>query len=353
MWGVARSAVMSSAKPVFEAGLAAQGLPTETVAALSAGFDSIIPQQVADVENVLRSLNPATSNFIDVDDVNDVDALKPTITQTYEVGYKGILLNRLAFSADVYHSRINNFIVPLAVETPNVFLDASTLSASLGQQIGAALADPQNAALAQALLAFDTPAQGGNANGSPVDELVTLFVAGTENNGAAFIPFGTVTPEQAADPNAVMLTYRNYGDISLNGLDMNFTYFLNPSWSLGANYSFVSRDLFENVDGIGDIALNAPKNKFGANVQYTNIGLGLGVGLRARFVQGFPVRSGVYVGEVESYYTLDLSAGYAIPLGPKPRLSVTVQNLLDRKHQQFVGTPEIGRLAMARLTQTF
>ena len=152
----------------------------------------------------------------------------------------------------------------------------------------------------------------------------------------------------------ILLRYfSTYGDISLNGLDMNFTFYLNPSWSLGANYSFVSRDLFENVDEKGDIALNAPKNKFGANVQYTNIDLGLGVGLRARFAQGFPVRSGVYVGEVESYWTLDLNAGYAIPLGPKPRLSVTVQNLLDRKHQQFVGTPEIGRLAMARLTQTF
>lgn len=353
MWGVARSAVMAAAKPTFEAGLAAQGLPAEMVTALSAGFDSVIPQQVTGVNNVLRSLDPQTGSFVDVEDVNDVDSLQPTITQTYEVGYKGILLNRLAFSADVYHSRINNFIAPLFVETPNVFLDAATLSASLGQQIGAALADPQNAALAQALLAFDAPTQGGNGNGSPIDELVTLFVAGTENNGAAFIPFGTVTPEQAVDPNAVMLTYRNYGDISLNGLDMNFTFSLNPSWSLGANYSFVSEDFFENVDGIGDIALNAPKNKFGAIVQYTNIDLGLGVGLRARFVQGFPVRSGVYVGEVESYYTLDLSAGYAIPLGPKPRLSVTVQNLLNRKHQQFVGTPEIGRLAMARLTQTF
>ncbi|RKU20101.1 hypothetical protein C6501_00490 [Candidatus Poribacteria bacterium] len=353
MWNVARSAVMSGAKPVFEAGLAAQGLPDEMVAALSAGFDSIIPQQVTDVKNVLRSLDPETSSFVDVEDVNDVASLKPTITQTYEVGYKGILLNRLAFSADVYHSRINNFIAPLFVETPNVFLDAATLSASLSQQIDAALTDPQNAQLAQALLAFDAPTQGGNGDGSPVEELVMLFVAGTENNGAAYIPFGSVTPEQAADPNAVMLTYRNYGDISLNGLDVNFTFFLNPSWSLGANYSFVSKDLFENVDGIGDIALNAPKNKFGATVQYTDIDLGLGVGLRARFVEGFPVRSGVYVGEVESYWTLDLNAGYAIPLGPKPRLSLTVQNLLDRKHQQFVGTPEIGRLAMARLTQTF
>jgi len=358
MWKVARTAVMDAAKPLLEGGLAAQGFPAETIEALSAGFENVIPQQVTGVKNVIRSFDPQTLSFVDVDDVHDVDPLKPTITQTYEVGYKGILMDMLSFSADVYHSRISNFIAPLFVETPNVFLDAETLSASLGQQIGAALADPQNIILAQALLAFDSPNLespdlGGNGDGSPVDELVKMFVAGTQNNGAAYIPFGTVTPEQAADPNAVLLTYRNYGDISLNGLDLNFTVFLNPSWSVGANYSFVSQDLFENVDGIGDIALNAPKNKFGVNVQYINANLGLGVGLRARFVQGFPVQSGVYIGEVESYYTLDLNAGYDIPLGPKPRFSLTVQNLLDHKHQQFVGTPEIGRLAIARLTQTF
>lgn len=311
---------------------------------LTTGLASIIPTEVAGLRNVLRSLDPETGTFIDVEDVINVDPLKPTITQTYEIGYKGILFNRLAFSTDIYHSRINNFIGPLFVETPNVFLDAASYQEAFGRQLTEVLADPKNASLNTALMELDKKENGGNGNGSPVDELITTF---------ASIPFGTVTPEQAVDPNAVMLTYRNYGDISLNGLDLNFTFFLNPSWSLGANYSFVSKDLFENVDGIGDIALNAPKNKFGANIQYTNQNLGLGVGLRARFVQGFPVRSGVYVGDVESYYTLDFNAGYAIPLGPKPRLSLTVQNLLDHKHQQFVGTPEIGRLAMARLTQTF
>jgi len=250
---------MSGVQPIFEAGLTAQGLPVPVVEALSDGLDTLIPQQVVGVKNVLRSLDPQAGDFVDVEDVNDVNPLKPTITQTYEVGYKGILMNKLVFSADVYHSRIKDFTGPLVVETPNVFLDPTTLGASLGKQITVALADPQNAALHQALLAFNAPAQGGNGNGSPVDELVKLFVAGTENNGPAFIPFGTVTPEQAADPNAIMLTYRNYGDISLNGLDLNFTYYLNPSWNFGANYSFVSKDLFEDVDGLGDIALNAPK----------------------------------------------------------------------------------------------
>ena len=353
MWSIGRSAVMSGVKPIFETGLNAQGLPTPTVEALLNGFDNLIPQQVTGVKNVLRALDPQVGDFVDVEEVNDVNPLKPTITQTYEVGYKGILLNKLAFSADVYHSSIKDFVGPLVVETPNVFLDPTSLGASLGKQMTVALADPANAGLKQALLAFDAPSQGGNGNGSPVDELVMLFVAGTENNGSAFIPFGTVTPEQAADPNAIMLTYRNYGDISLNGLDVSFTYYLNPSLSFGANYSFVSKDLFEDVDGLGDIALNAPKNKFGASIQYLNADLGLGIGLRTRFVAGFPVRSGVYIGDIESYYTIDLNAGYEIPIGPRPRLSLTVQNLLDRRHQQFIGSPEIGRLSMVRLTQTF
>ena len=353
MWNVGRSAVMSAALPVFKAGLTAGGLQEPVIAALTDGFNNLIPKQVTGVKNVLRSLDPQVGNFVDVEGVNDVNPLKPTITQTYEIGYKGILMNKLAFSADVYHTRINDFVGPLVVETPNVFLDAVTLGASLGEQMTVALADPANAGLKQALLAFDAPAQGGNGDGSPIDELVKLFVAGTESNGAAFIPFGTVTPEQAADPNAIMLTYRNYGDISLNGLDLNFTYYFNPSLSFGANYSFVSKDLFENVDGLGDIALNAPKNKFGASIQYVNTDLGLGAGLRTRFVAGFPVRSGVYIGDLESYYTIDLNAGYEIPIGPRPRLSLTVQNLLDRKHQQFIGTPEIGRLSMVRLTQIF
>ena len=68
------------------------------------GFDTLIPQQVTGVKNILRSLDPETGSFVDVEDVNTVNPLKPTITQTYEVGYKGIVMEKLAFSADVYHT---------------------------------------------------------------------------------------------------------------------------------------------------------------------------------------------------------------------------------------------------------
>ena len=342
--------VLQALPPQVVQGLAAS-LAASTEEEILTGFANLIPEQVDGVKMVLRTLNPETAEFTDVEDVNDVDPLKPTITQTYEFGYKGILMNKLAFSADVYHTRIKDFVGPLVVETPNVFLDAASLGAFLTQHLTTTLSDPQNATLNQALLAFDAPAQGGNGNGSAVDELTKLFVAGTENNGPAFIPFGTVTPEQASDPTAVMLTYRNYGDISLNGLDCSLTYYLNPSWSFGGNYSFVSKGLFET--DLRNIALNAPTNKFGANVQYNNINLGLAAGVRMNFVASFPVNSGVYIGEVESYSTIDLNAGYDIPFGPSPRLSLTVQNVLNTMYQPFIGAPDIGRLSLVRLTQTF
>ena len=342
--------VLQALPPQVVQGLAAS-LAASTEEEILTGFANLIPEQVDGVKMVLRTLNPETAAFTDVEDVNDVDPLKPTITQTYEFGYKGILMNKLAFSADVYHTRIKDFVGPLVVETPNVFLDAASLGAFLTQHLTTTLSDPQNATLNQALLAFDALAQGGNGNGSAVDELTKLFVAGTENNGPAFIPFGTVTPEQASDPTAVMLTYRNYGDISLNGLDCSLTYYLNPSLSFGGNYSFVSKGLFET--DLRNIALNAPKNKFGANVQYNNINLGLAAGVRMNFVAGFPVNSGVYIGEVESYSTIDVNAGYDIPFGPSPRLSLTVQNVLNNMYQPFIGAPDIGRLSLVRLTQTF
>lgn len=84
----------------------------------------------------------------------------------------------------------------------------------------------------------------------------------------AGIPVGTVTPDTALDPADLMMTFRNFGDIDLTGFDLSLTYYFNSSWNITGNYSFVSKDFFENVDGIADIALNAPKNKFGGTLNY-------------------------------------------------------------------------------------
>ena len=149
-----------------------------------------------------------------------------------------------------------------------------------------------------------------------------------------------------------MLTYRNFGEITLNGLDVNLAYFPSDQWVLTGNYSWVDKTLFEKVDDIADIALNAPGNKFKIGTSYTFDQPELTLGAQWRYVGAFRQESGVFVGDVDSYSLLDLNASYRLPFGPM-RLGIDVSNALDTKHRTFIGAPEIGRLVFGQLGVAF
>ena len=366
MWRLGRSGVLSRLNtPLFQ-GLAATQIgvlqeldqaAAETAAQqLLGGLDALVPSQLTGLDNALLMLNLEkvaagdSAPFDPVADVVDVPLTRSTTTETFELGYKGVIGERLVVAADLYHTRIQDFVSPIQVQTPNVFLDPASLGAALGASIGEALAE--NAELAEAVAPLDkmqVPGTlSGNGNGSPVDEIVTLFAG-----GAASIPFGTVTPEQAYDPTAVMLTHRNFGEISLNGLDVNLAYFPSDQWSLTGSYSYVDNTLFEKVDGIADIALNAPGNKFKLGTSYTLDQPQLTLGAQWRYVGAFRQESGVFVGDVDAYSLLDLNASYLLPFGNNLRLGVDVSNALDTKHRTFIGAPEIGRLVFGQLGVAF
>jgi len=348
MWAVGSGATSAQFIPQLIAGLVAAGVPLGTAQVLGAQTLSIVPRGVSNVTNVMMSLDLETSAFFP-NEPFDVPQIKESTTQTLEIGYKGIIAEKFVVGIDGYYSKIDDFVSPLLIVTPNVFLDPATLAASLGAQFGAALADPANAVLAATLVAaLDNPLAGGNGNGSAVDELTGIYTA-----GAAGIPYGTVTPQEAFDPTALMVTYRNFGEVDFYGLDLSLSYFVNRSWTLTGNYSFVSKDFYDNLDGIADIALNAPKHKFGGSITYRNQQTGFDGNLRLRWVDTFPVATGAYVGSVDSYAVLDLSANYKLPFSSNTNLNLTIQNLANNKHNEMVGAPNIGRLAMVRLTQSF
>ncbi|MFQ5866095.1 MAG: TonB-dependent receptor domain-containing protein, partial [bacterium] len=348
MWSVGSGAVSSQFVPQYVAGLIAAGVDPVAAQALGQQFLTIVPALVGGVGNVMRSLDPETGTFFE-DEPFDVPRIKEETTQTLEFGYKGILGEKLVLDFDVYYTKIEDFITPLLVTTPNVFLDPVTLAAFLGPSFATELAKPENAMLNATLVgALDAPASGGNGNGSAVDELTGMYTA-----GAAGIPFGTVTPQEVFDPTAVLVTYRNIGDVDFVGLDVSFSYYLNRLWTIGGNYSFVSDDVFENLDGIDDIALNAAKHKFGASISYRNRDAGFDSNLRLRFVDSFPVISADFKGTSDRYAVLDLTANYKLPFSRNTNLNLTIQNLTDNKHLEIVGAPEIGRLAIVRVTQSF
>jgi outer membrane receptor protein involved in Fe transport len=59
------------------------------------------------------------------------------------------------------------------------------------------------------------------------------------------------------------------------------------------------------------------------------------------------------VGDVDSRTTLDLSARYALPFGEGLHLLVNLDNALDNTYRSFIGAPEVGRLASARVGVDF
>lgn len=280
-----------------------------------------------DQERAAAGLSP----FVPDPGVENIASIRPTITNTFEAGYKGILGERLLLSADVYFSRVNDFVGPLRVETPTVFFEPASLGAFVQTRL--------------------TPLiQAGAISPQDVQNLVAQL---------ASLPIGTVAPDQNALPDLV-LTYRNFGDVEFWGTDLAAQLLVSDRLSLRGTYSFVSEDCFlfsagsaDECSSALDIALNAPKHKGSVSARFNDVRSGLTAEGRVRFTSGFPMNSGVFVGKVEGYTVLDANVGYRLGFLPGATLSLSSTNLLNNEHRQFIGAPLLGRHTMLRLRYDF
>lgn len=347
MWGVGYSAVTEQ----FLNTLQSKGLNQTQLDAIEAALGDLVPSQLMATQNALKTFNPDNLGFdpSSASDIADINRLEPTITRTIEFGYKGIINDRFQVSVDLYRTEKENFIGPLTVETPNVFLDQNSLMTELftGIETNSNTAGNEMSDATIASLDLDNPDNGGNGNGTYSDELAYIYASGAER-----IPFGVVSPEEALDPNTVLITYRNFGDVSFYGADLGFSVHLNQNFNVGGSYSYVSKNFFaKNKNQVHDIYLNAPKHKFGLNLNFTHPTRRLDVRTRGRFVDAFKMVSPFEGSEVKSYFVLDFNLG--IDIIQNTRLNVTIQNILDNRHAEFVGAPELGRLAIMKITTDF
>jgi outer membrane receptor for ferrienterochelin and colicins len=275
--------------------------------------------------------------------VEGVDPVRESTSNTFELGYKGLLGGRILIAADGWWSKRENLITPLTITTPFVgFEQSSTVAFLLPRLTAFFQAAGLPAAQAQAQAAALAPTIGG---------------------GIAQVPAGVIS---SADVNAngaqLLVTYFNVDDdVDLYGTDLSATALIGRDWSVELSTSLVNKDVF--TSRLGDrITLNAPKRKGSLAVNYRNEGVGFNAEGRVRYNASYPVDSGVYKGTaclgdstsdvepcIDDAKLLDLTLGYRIPGRTGTTIQLSVQNLLDDDYRSFPGSPTMGRLALLRL----
>jgi iron complex outermembrane receptor protein len=331
--------------------LQSQGIPVDaaTAAALVGLLNPAVTQVQGFSRGVMAKLNLSTLTFDPISDLVDIAPLKQTITQTVEVGYKGIFNNKVLFAVDGYWTQKEDFVGPLAMETP--FVLVPTLSSDLTAALTNGISN--NAVLAGTLAAF----------GLSPEAVAGLIVglAGSQLPDAS-TPVAIVQPAQnnpgIGKTPELMLSYRNFGKLTYWGVDASIQVLATKELSFFGNVSVVSDDFFDNTEleetnTSLSLALNAPKfkTKFGARYDGAS---GFSANVAARYTDSFPVQSGPYVGTVDSYFLLDLGVGYAFSGQMQGlRLDLGVNNVFDDKHHEFIGAPKLGRMAIARATYSF
>ncbi len=281
------------------------------------------------VGTIFKTLDLEVGDFVPGGGPADIGDLTSTIYNTFEVGYKGLLGDRVLLAADLYYSQVENFVGPLSPVTPAVFFEQAGVADFLRHRLAPLL-------------------QAGILSDATIVEIAA---------NAAALPLGMVTPDQVDTPD-VFLTYRNFGDVDYIGADLAAEILVSDRFQLNANYSFVSEECFDfnNDDSCGssqDIALNAPSHKGSLGFTWDDRSSGFTAQGRIRVTDGFPMNSGAYIGDVDGYGVIDASIGYRIAALPAAQISLSANNLLNNVHREFVGAPEIGRLVVTRLRYDF
>jgi iron complex outermembrane receptor protein len=304
-----------------------------------------------DIGVVLLNASTGVESPLSSTTVPTLPGIQETYTETFEVGWQGILANKFRISADVYHTKVNDFISPLLIQNPLLKLN--------GDDIDAFIRGPIVGAITQQLIGMGVPAEIAQQTAQAQAAVLAPQIAG----GIAQVPLGVAaTPEIASQGADIIVSYRNVGDVSYWGADLGFSWFLDDKFTLSGTYSHVEKDWFPIDDG-EPIALNAPKDKGTLGLAFRNPKTGFNAEARVRWSAEFPAESAGYVGTkcledhegglfeedcVEAATLVDVNLGYRIPNTPAT-VQLAVTNLFDHDYRSFVGVPFIGRFAMVRL----
>jgi len=335
----------------------ATSLPDATFggAAQKAGFLGLLGQMMP----ILSQLRPTPANVgsvlrlgstvVAATSVKDALPLTPSFNNTWEVGYKSIINDRIRVAVDAWYQLRGDVGAPIGQLNPLVFYDPATLGGYLGAQIGAALA------------AQGVPAATAGATASQAAAALTPVMAALPQGSLA------LTNAKLAADQSIIATYTSgVGTIDVRGVDIAVDFQVDDKWMLAASYSKQDKIVWNEIGGAANpLMSNSPKDRATGTVRYNDEANGFGFETGVRYMDTFPVNSGLLNSlvpnpnggatypAVPTQALFDISANWRLPIQQKVTWSLSIQNINDQRVPTFTGTAPIGRLMMTRLQYTF
>jgi outer membrane receptor protein involved in Fe transport len=216
---------------------------------------------------------------------SDVEYIKPERVQTFEIGYKTLLANKLMIDANYYFSSYNDFILNQVVMQP------------------------------------ESPVLG---------------------------PDGKINPQAAADlltgNSHLFQLYTNAADrVTSQGATLGLTYLLPQSLTLGGNITWAEFNLL-NADPNDIPAFNTPKFRTTFTLGRNPASQNLGFNLAWRWQEAFDwtgTFNQLVPGRIDAYSVVDAQVSYKIH-ALRSVLKVGGSNLLNNQVYQAYGSPSIG-----------
>jgi iron complex outermembrane receptor protein len=343
----------------YNAFIASNGPRNSAIAALTQSLAGRLPASAipSTVSLLFNGINPdvklndlVNGTSMDVNAISDKESVKSTVTQTFEAGYKGFLMDKLSVGFDLYYTRISNFSSPLTMSTFNTQFNPAYFAnpAVQAQMLNNVLATPMPAASRAQLLGLLT----GKA--APTNaEIVTGYATLIGQLGT--LAGGVIAPDNLGTNRDIILTYLNLGTVDVAGADLNFSYMASKLLNIEGAFSFVNKDRIALLGAAGGfVSLNAPKYKSALSLDYKmpfNNNVSARVGWR--WMDQFDANSAVYVGRVNAMNMVDLGLSWRLKSSQNTVFSFSVNNLFDHRHQFFPLTSAVGRVALFKVLHTF
>ena len=289
---------------------------------------------------------------------------------SFEIGYKGLIANKLSLAIDVYTYERKGFTQFTAIG-PTYNLVGADFANDLGAQVAAdfasspgVIADMEAFYASQGWPLTGIPAFGIPSSSDAIAGLAGAAGGAFAQGGAGFDAqiaplypiIGTVETTAVPQGDGLMhipAGYRRFDGATRShvGADMSMEYFLNDNVTLWLNSSWLSQNEWipgeSNDDGLPFSSyLNAPKFKYRAGVQYSKDKVR--GSLAFQHDDSFNSNQGFFSGEVQEKNLFDVNIGYNVSDNLKLDLSAT--NVLDQKYRAFPTMPVIGRRTVLKLT---